>query len=112
MRQSHIFALLSRTAADGDMEGTPTALIEAGAAGMPAVSTTHAGIPEIIKQGVTGLLVPENDASAAGAALFRLACDPDLRAKMGAAARTRIEQNFSIQNVIRTIEADYETLIG
>lgn len=112
MRGAHIFALLSRTAADGDMEGTPTALIEAGALGMPAVSTTHAGIPEIIEHGATGLLVPENEPAAAAAALFRLACDPDLRAQMGADARARIQDQFSIATVIRAIEADYESLIN
>ena len=111
MRDAHIFALLSRTAADGDMEGTPTALIEAGAMGMPTVSTTHAGIPEIIEHGATGLLVPENEPAAAAAALFRLACDPDLRQQMGTAARARIEQHFSIHNVIHTIEHDYESLL-
>ena len=111
MKRAHVFALLSRTAADGDMEGTPTALIEAGAWGLPSVSTTHAGIPEIVAHGVSGLLVPEGDSPAAGAALSRLAGDPDLRATMGAAARKRIESDFSIAHVISLIEAGYESLL-
>jgi colanic acid/amylovoran biosynthesis glycosyltransferase len=110
MSGAHIFALLSHTAEDGDMEGTPTALIEAGALAVPCVSTRHAGIPEIIEHNETGLLVNENDVYDAAAALVSLAQEPTRRAQMGAAARRKIEREFSIHSVIRQIEDDYQSL--
>jgi colanic acid/amylovoran biosynthesis glycosyltransferase len=108
MAGSHFFCLLSRTAADGDMEGTPTALIEAGALGLPSVSTFHAGIPEIISNKNTGLLVPENDPEAASDAIVRIASDPDMRHRLGVNARAQICSEFSIHKVIKQIEADYD----
>ena len=108
IRDADIFALFSITAADGDMEGTPTVLIEAGALGVPCVSTLHAGIPEVTADGETGLLVPERDTEAFASALVRLASDPGLRSLMSLAARARIENLFSIRSVMRQIEADYE----
>jgi len=108
VRDADIFALFSITAADGDMEGTPTVLIEAGALGVPCVSTLHAGIPEVTADGETGLLVPERDTEAFASALVRLASDPGLRSSMSLAARARIENLFSIRSVMRQIESDYE----
>lgn len=107
MRNANIFALLSRTAADGDSEGTPTALIEAGALGLPSVSTRHAGIPEVVAHGSGGILVEENDSASAAEALARLAADAGLRARMGLAAREKIVAEYSIGSVMRQIEADY-----
>jgi len=110
MRNAHIAALLSRTAQDGDAEGTPTALMEAGALGLPCVSTIHAGIPEVVEHGQTGLLVPENDAAAAARALKMLASDAAMRARLGAAAREKIVREFSIEKVIAQIECDYDNI--
>jgi colanic acid/amylovoran biosynthesis glycosyltransferase len=111
MSESHIFALLSRTAANGDSEGTPNALIEAGAMGLPSVSTHHAGIPEMLVHDSGGILVEENDDGGAADALLRLAADENLRAAMGQSARRKIEAEFSIKNVMKQIEADYDSLI-
>jgi glycosyltransferase involved in cell wall biosynthesis len=108
VRDADIFALFSITAPDGDMEGTPTVLIEAGALGVPSVSTIHAGIPEVVSNGETGLLVPERDIEAFADALSRLASDPGLRSSMSSAARARVENFFSIRSVMRQIESDYE----
>ncbi len=108
VRDADIFALFSVTASDGDMEGTPTVLIEAGALGVPSVSTMHAGIPEVVGDGETGLLVPERDVEAFAGALARLASDPGLRSTMSRAARARVEKLFSIRSVMRQIESDYE----
>jgi len=110
MRRAHIAALLSRTAPDGDAEGTPTALMEAGALGLPCVSTIHAGIPEVVEHGQTGLLVPENDVAAAARALCMLAADAAMRERLGAAARVKIESEFSIGKVIAQIESDYDEI--
>jgi colanic acid/amylovoran biosynthesis glycosyltransferase len=110
IRNAHIFALFSVTAPDGDMEGTPTVLIEAGALGIPAVSTRHAGIPEIIDDRHTGLLASERHVEGFALALGRLAADPELRASMGHAARERIVSAFDIRKVMETIESDYDSL--
>ena len=67
----------SVTAADGDEEGIPNVLKEAMASGMPVVGTRHAGIPELVEDGVSGFLVPERDAAALADALERLARAPE-----------------------------------
>jgi glycosyltransferase involved in cell wall biosynthesis len=65
----------------------PMVLSEAGAAGLPAVTTDVAAIPEIVRDGETGLLVPPGDAEALAAALRRLLCDEELRLRLGSGAR-------------------------
>src|SRR6185369_3181875 len=77
-------------------EALPTALMEAAAAGRPCVATRVGGVPEIVDDGVTGLLVPPSDAPALARALTCLARDPALRADMGRAARERAEARFSL----------------
>lgn len=77
------------------VENLPTVLIEGGAAARPVVATTVGGIPEIVLDGVTGLLVPPADAGAMAEAIVRLADDPNLRADMGSAATHRIRSEFS-----------------
>jgi glycosyltransferase involved in cell wall biosynthesis len=79
-----------------DSEGMPVSLMEAGACGVPAVATAVGGVPELVDDGITGLLVPAGDAPALAAALERLLRDRDLAARLGAAARRKIEQTFSI----------------
>jgi glycosyltransferase involved in cell wall biosynthesis len=72
----------------------PMVLSEAGAAGLALVSTAVAGIPEIVDHGVTGLLVPTGDVDALEAALTRLAEQPDLRHRLGAAAARRVATRY------------------
>ena len=69
------------------MDGLPVSIMEAMAAGVPVVSTSHSGIPELVIDGVTGLLVPEHDAAALAAALESCIDDP-------AAAHARAERGF------------------
>ena len=80
-------------------EGFPLAILEAMAAGLPVVSTTVSGIPEAVEHGVTGLLVPPEDASGLAAALGALVADPELRRSMGDAGRRRVAEEFSISKV-------------
>lgn len=80
----------SVTAADGDQEGIPVTLMEAMATGMPVVSTRHSGIPELVEDGVSGLLAAEGDYAALADALVRLSDSPELARRMGAAARQRV----------------------
>ena len=81
-------------------EGMPVSLMEAGACALPAVATCVGGIPELIEDGVTGLLTPPNDASAMADAIARLIANPRLRAEMGRAARRRIDANFSLRGQV------------
>jgi colanic acid/amylovoran biosynthesis glycosyltransferase len=81
------------TAADGDEEGIPNVLREGMASGLPVISTTHSGIPELIEDGRTGFLVPERDPSAIADRLRRLAEHPEIWDPMIAAARNRVEQD-------------------
>ncbi|HSR89759.1 MAG TPA: glycosyltransferase [Gemmatimonadales bacterium] len=94
--EAHLFLAPSVTAADGDQEGTPVAIMEAMASGLPVVSTLHSGIPELVKNGVTGLLVPERDPEALGDALRRLTEAPASWAEMGRRGRAVVEQEYDV----------------
>ncbi len=100
MAEADCLALPSVTAADGDQEGIPVTLMEAMATGMPVVSTYHSGIPELIADDDTGLLVPERDAPALAAAIERLITEPALGPRLAARARTFVaaEFNAAVQN--------------
>lgn len=80
-------------------EGSPVALMEALAAGLPAVATAVGGVPELVADGETGLLVPPGDSRRFAAALSRLLSDPSLRAAMGRAA-ARSAGRFDARNMI------------
>jgi glycosyltransferase involved in cell wall biosynthesis len=88
------FAAPCVVGSDGNRDGLPTTLLEAMALGTPCVSTDVTGIPEIVRDGETGLVVPQNDAVALAAALERLLADPELRRGLAARARRRIEEDF------------------
>ncbi|NIF24604.1 glycosyltransferase [Candidatus Pantoea multigeneris] len=95
LSEADIFLLPSKTAADGDMEGIPVALMEAMAAGLPVVSTFHSGIPELIEDGVSGWLVPEDDAEALANTLLHLSQGGVNVAPVVAAARDKVETEFN-----------------
>jgi glycosyltransferase involved in cell wall biosynthesis len=76
-------------------EGIPLTVIEAMAAGLPVVATAVGGVPEVVKDGRTGLLAPAGDDARLAEQIVRLASDPALRAEMGEAGRARAIQQFS-----------------
>lgn len=78
---------------------------EAGAAGLPAIGTRHNAVPEIIKDGETGLLVPVDDGEALAAAMSALIGDPALRARFGERARLHIEQTADPSRYLRALVA-------
>ena len=94
LSESDAVILPCRVTEDGDRDVLPTVLLEAMAAGIPCVSTSVGGIPEIVEPGETGLLVPERDPDALAHALYTLAADPPLARRMGAAGRRRAERLF------------------
>lgn len=94
----------STTASDGDSEGTPVAILEAGAAGLPVVATKHAGIPDVVVEGETGYLVDEKDVSAMTERMCAIISNENLRQMMGEKARERIKENFGIQKHLNAID--------
>jgi glycosyltransferase involved in cell wall biosynthesis len=95
MRRARLFAQHSIEAASGAIEGTPVAILEAGASGLPVVSTCHGGISDVVISNETGLLVKERDVAEMTRRLLQLLRDPALAQELGQAARRRVEMNFS-----------------
>jgi colanic acid/amylovoran biosynthesis glycosyltransferase len=97
MMKSHLLVQPSVTAPDGDQEGIPVVLMEAMATGMPVVATKHSGIPELVDDGKTGLLVPERDPNALADKLAYLIDNPGLWLLMGQAGRLKVAQFYNIR---------------
>ncbi|HEY2573617.1 MAG TPA: glycosyltransferase [Verrucomicrobiaceae bacterium] len=112
MRGVDMFVHPSRTTIDGNREGVPNAMLEAMAGGVPVVATRHGGIPEAVTDGISGLLVPENDVAALAAAMRRLLDDGELAQKLGAGGRHSVEQKFDRAANIRLLESCYLDLIA
>jgi len=112
MRDADCFVLASVTGADGDEEGTPTALMEASSMALPVVSTWHSGIPEVVLDGQTGLLVPPGDIEALADRIRRLLRDPDLRRRLGDRGRAHIAEHFDMPVLTRRLEAIYRETLG
>lgn len=85
---------------DGDSEGTPVAILEASAAGLPVISTYHAGIPDVIINNETGFLVNECDIYGMAEAMIKLLDNKDLAKSMGSAGKKRIKDNFTMERYI------------
>lgn len=99
------FVQHSITAANGDKEGTPVAVLEASLAGVPVIATKHAGIPEVIPNEETGILVEEHDIDAMAGAMIRLIENPLLAKQMGTKGKSYIKDNFSMAKHLKTIES-------
>jgi glycosyltransferase involved in cell wall biosynthesis len=95
LRAADLFVLPSKEAGDGDRDGLPNVVMEAASQGLPIVATDFAGIPEFVRDGVEGLLVPPGDVAALAAALNELAGAPAKRAVLGDAAYARLTLDFS-----------------
>jgi glycosyltransferase involved in cell wall biosynthesis len=78
----------------------PVSLMEAGACGVPSVATAVGGVPELVEDEATGILVPSDDAPAFAVALERLLSDRPLASRLGAAARRRVEAHFSLRRQV------------
>ena len=99
LEEATIFALPCIVAANGDQDGIPAVLMEAMAMARPCVSTAISGIPELIADGHTGLLVPEKDAMALADALSRLLDDAALARRLGQAGREKVCDEFNLDSI-------------
>ena len=109
--RADVLVAASVTAADGDEEGIPNVLKEAMASGMPVVGTRHAGIPELVEEGITGWLVPERDEARLAEALARLAAEPERWPAMGRAGRAKVEREYDIDRLNDRFAGLLENLI-
>ncbi|HSQ42194.1 MAG TPA: glycosyltransferase family 4 protein [Fibrobacteraceae bacterium] len=104
------FVLPSIVDSRGDTEGLGVVLIEAAALNLPLVASNVGGIPDIVVDGVSGLLVPEKDPQALAQALIRLASDPTLGDKLRQGARKHIEEHFSWEGITTQLMDLYQRL--
>ena len=98
-----VYVQPSRIAADGDRDGIPNVLLEAMAMGVPVVATRVSGIPELVDDGVNGVLVEADDASALAAAIARLLAQPALCADFGCRARATVTERFDNDRNLRLL---------
>ncbi|MCS7197419.1 MAG: glycosyltransferase family 4 protein [Candidatus Bipolaricaulota bacterium] len=101
LKASDIFVLSSR------WEGLPLTVIEAMFAGLPVIATRVGGVPELVEEGITGLLVPARDTRALGNALEQLINSAELRQRMGELGRQRALRQFTVDRMIRHMQALY-----
>ncbi|MEO8288304.1 MAG: glycosyltransferase [Chloroflexota bacterium] len=92
-------------------EALPIVLLEAMAAGLPVVATGVGGVPEIVEDGKTGLLVPPGDQQALQAAIARLLDNPLLGKQLAAAGKANIALNFTIEKMVERLESLYDSLL-
>lgn len=93
-------------------EGLPNAVLEAMTAGLPVVATAVGGVPEIIRDGKTGVLVPPRDPRALAAAVARVATDPGLRIRLGQCARRDVIRRFGWDRCVEQYESLYLTALA
>jgi glycosyltransferase involved in cell wall biosynthesis len=106
-RHADIFVLPAR-----NREGMPRAMLEAAACARPLIVTDVPGCRHFVRDGIEGIVVPAGDASALAEALLRLARDHTLRVRMGEAARLRVLQGFTEEQLKQSVFAVYVSLLG
>src|SRR5262249_20712115 len=107
-----IYADLAALVISSNNEGTPFSAIEAMAASVPVVGTRVGGMPDLIREGTTGVLVPPRDAGAMSPALISLLRAPDRLSRMGDAARADVTARFDVARMLAETQALYEACLG
>ena len=105
MAGSTVFVQHSVTASTGDQEGTPVSIMEAGASGLPVVSTQHAGIPDLVVHGQTGLLVDEYDVDGMANSMRKLSESPSYARELGKQAAMRVHTYFDSATLASRVQA-------
>jgi len=107
MKKAHAFLHPSELTETEDQEGVPNAMLEAMAAGLPILATTHGGIPEAVTDGVDGLLVPEKSPEQLAEAMLRLLGEPGLLPTLSAQAHDSVREKFGFEQAIGALEDCY-----
>lgn len=110
-RRAAVFALPCLLASDGDRDGIPNVLVEAAATGVPIVSTAVSGVPELIRDGETGLIVPPRDPEALAEAIERLLDSPKLRAQLATRARAHVESFFDLRRNSEAVAREFRRVL-
>jgi colanic acid/amylovoran biosynthesis glycosyltransferase len=110
--QAHAFLHPSRMTSDQNQEGVPNSMLEAMATGLSVIATQHGGIPEAVRDGVTGILAPERDREGLHEALLRLASSENDWRQMGSAASADVREHFESTAQIAKLEAAYDEAIA
>lgn len=100
-----IFCLPCVVASTGDRDGLPTSVLEAMAYGVPVVTTGVNGLPDVVIDGETGLVVPEHDPPALADALERLLANPELARRLGEQGRRHVEKSFSLERSVSLLRS-------
>ena len=103
MCQVRVFVQHSLVAPDGDSEGNPVSVMEAQLSGLPVIATRHAGIPEVVLDGETGVLVAEGDVEAMAEAMLTLLKKPMLAQQFGQAGQKRAREHFTVEHHLRDV---------
>ncbi len=111
MQSGDVFAQPCVWSSDNDVDGTPRTLMEAMACGVPSVSTRIAGIPDIIDDGRTGLLVPPNDSAALAHAIVRIIENRGLAATLSRGGREKIARDFSLPDCLLPLEERFRVML-
>jgi colanic acid/amylovoran biosynthesis glycosyltransferase len=111
MSESDCLVAPSITGSNGDQEGIPVVLMEAMGCGLPVVATKHSGIPELVVDGESGLLVEERNAEELANRIERLMLEPDLARALAAAGRRRVAEHFDAEQQDRALFAMIELLL-
>ncbi|MBE9213110.1 glycosyltransferase [Plectonema cf. radiosum LEGE 06105] len=111
LTNADIFMAPSITTPDGDQEGIPVVLMETMAMGLPVVSTQHSGIPELVKDGVSGFLVPERDVDALAQKLSYLIEHPELWTEIGKLGHAFVEEYYNINKLNDQLVKIYQNLL-
>ncbi|WP_082944243.1 glycosyltransferase [Mycolicibacterium elephantis] len=111
MASADIFVMPSIVAANRMMEGIPVALMEAMATGLPVIASKISGIPELVEDGVSGILVPEKDPRALARAICAYRNDFDLCVRLGMAARSAVVERYDLQMNTQKLARELEAAI-
>lgn len=112
LRRARALCVPSRRAPNGDAEGLPTVIPEAGAEGLPVVGTRHSGIPEAVIDGRTGLLADEGDVDGIAHGLISVLSDDDLWRRLSAGAHDNVRRNFSPERQTAALEGLYDRALS
>ena len=106
--QAHVLVLPCIVGQDGNRDGLPVSIVEALACGVPVISTPVTGIPEVVRDGVNGLLVPQGDAAALTGAIHQCMCEPSLLQQLSAAARPSVLADFDQNQTAARLHALFQ----